>query len=211
MRETVKSTMDNSGSGEKSSEKRSFRSLASIILFGMVLPQIVLVLLNIRSWGLIGEEANVGETKLALVALLSLLGMIGASITVGGLLVFKRIQLKTWLVGLSLVVHAGFLFWFVTNVDAMIPNSIQRWLLHEGDVGRWTVTLLMPGAFLSLYIFTGRLFDRMTSSMEVVVILALVFGLPVSFFLLVSFSSRIWNELLLVLEPRLSFGPHWLA
>ena len=34
--------------------------------------------------------------------------------------------------------------------------------------------------------------------MEVVVILALVFGLPVSFFLLVSFSSRIWNELLLV-------------
>jgi hypothetical protein len=168
------------------------RAVLLSLLWGFLLPQVILVVLNLRGWALISGEANQQELSAAL----ALFCLQLAIILVGAVVYWLqrkgeyRIGWKAALA--SLIAHAGYMWLFVINVENIIPDSIQPWILNEGDVGRWNITLFMPGAFLSLYALSSYFFSSIKGAKSNLIVLFATIGMPVAWYLLVSLMQPAW-------------------
>ena len=161
-------------------------------LWVVVIPQIVLVLLNIRGWTLISGEASEQELFLA-----SAILVFEIAIILLGLFVFwqfksGRLQLDWKLCLGSLILHCTYMWTFIACVDYIIPNSIQPWILNEENIGRWNITLFMPGAFISLYALTKTIGTGVSTAKGSLAILLTAIGMPVAWYLFVATMQPAW-------------------
>ena len=135
-------------------KKTNSKNVLNSVLFGMIIPQFCLIFINIRSWVLIRGEANQSEASYALTLFSSELSLVIITSLIFCLLITNKIKIG-WKISLaSLFAHATYMWFFIINIENIIPNTIQQWILNEENVGRWNITLLMPGAFLSLYMLS---------------------------------------------------------
>ena len=168
------------------------RAVLLSLLWGFLLPQVILVVLNLRGWILISGEANQQELSAALALFCLQLAMILVGAVVYWLQRKGKFQIG-WKAALaSLIAHAGYMWLFVINVENIIPDSIQPWILNEGDVGRWNITLFMPGAFLSLYALSNYFFSSIKGAKSNLIVLFATIGMPVAWYLLVSLIQPAW-------------------
>ena len=168
------------------------RAVLLSLLWGFLLPQFILVVLNLRGWTLIRGEANQQELSAALALFCLQLVIILVGAVVYWLQRKGKFQIG-WKAALaSLIAHAAYMWLFVINVENIIPNSIQPWILNEGDVGRWNITLFMPGAFLSLYALSNYFFSSIKGAKSNLIVLFATIGMPVAWYLLVSLTQPAW-------------------
>lgn len=168
------------------------RIVSLCLLWGFVLPQLLLVVLNVRAWILIGGEATKPQMYTAITIFAFETVILASVITFFWL--HSRGKLKIgWQFALAgLVAHVFYMWWFTFKLHNAIPNTIQPWILNEGDVGRWTMTLFMPGAFLCLYALTRFLFSRISHSKGTVIVIMSTIGMPVMWYILVSVVQPAW-------------------
>ncbi len=146
------------------------------LLWAFLIPQALLVMINIKGWMLIGGEAGNDELKLALGIFAFQLLMLTAIPVMYFFARTGRIGIGWKLQLLSLCAHAVYMWLFLIYIDDVIPDSIQPWILDEGNVGRWNITLMMPAAFVSLYALTKSIFDNIPSKgVSVTLILGMIF------------------------------------
>lgn len=162
------------------------KTILQCILWFIVIPQALLVAINLYGWMLIRGEAGPNEINTAL----TLFGIEG-SILFAATLVFLFFKNKGLGFGkqvslASLIAHAFYMWFFLMHVDKAIPDSIQPWILNEGNVGMWNITLFMPGAFISLYALTKGVFASIEGSKSGWITFSVVFGIPLLWYLFVS-------------------------
>jgi len=162
------------------------------LFWGFLLPQVILVLLNLRSWSLIRGEANEEQLRMAVLFLCSEIAIILA-----GAFVFWTYRLRKFEIGweialISLLAHAMYMWLFMIYAEKIIPDTIQPWILTEGNVGRWNITLFMPGAFLSLYALSIFFFSSMKESRGGLIALIAMIGTPVAWYVFVSVMQPAW-------------------
>ena len=156
------------------------------LLWGAFIPQCLLLFLNIRSWTLISGEAGTEEALLA--GWLAFSQVFLLIFSAGNYLVIRSGLVNAgWpLYLMSLIFHAGYMLAFSFSISDVIPDSIQPWIVSEGNVGRWNITLMMPGAFLSLYGLTRIFFDGLNSRSSTLIVLGGLIGIPLLWYISVS-------------------------
>ena len=168
------------------------RVILNIILWAIIIPQVFLVALNIHGWALISGEANDIEAKYALTTLLFELVLISASTVIFWRCLTKKSQIGWKIAFGSLFVHAVYMLFFLFNINNIIPDSIQPWVLNEENIGRWNITLFMPGAFISLYALTKLFFSSIGEGKGRLIILLTTIGMPLTWYLFVSLMQPSW-------------------
>ncbi len=176
------------------SEMVASRKPVSLCLFwGFVLPQVILLLLNLRSWSLIRGEANERELSIAILFLCFEIAIIFAISFTYWAYNQRKIEID-WKIALcALTGHVLYMWLFIINVERIIPDTIQPWILSEENVGRWNVTLFMPGVFLSLYALSRNFFSRFSASRGALITVIAIVGMPVTWYLLVSLMQPAWQ------------------
>ena len=175
-----------------SGNESSHKFLSNIILWVMIIPQSVLVALNVQGWGLIQGEASDQETTVALLFLISELTILIICCLFFWLQKTGRIQVGWKTALFSLVVHASYLWCSLIYLRYAIPDSIQPWILEAGSVGRWNITLFMPGAFLSLYALTRIGFNSINQIWATPLAIAGILGMPLVWYLSAALLQPAW-------------------
>lgn len=167
-------------------------SVLQSVLWFICIPQVALLLLNIRSWQLVSGEAGSKEiqaaAQLLICEILILLGVVVMCwlFRQGKLAIGRAISL------IALVAHAGYMLFFLDTIDDAIPDNIQPWIVSEGNVGRWNITLFMPGAFISLYAFSKLLLSDLGGRTARLVALCLSIGVPLTWYLFATLLQPVW-------------------
>jgi hypothetical protein len=162
------------------------------ILWFICIPQSVLLLLNIRFWYLISGEAGGDEVNAAMLLLVcEVLVLFGAILTYwlfrqGRLVIGKLVSF------IALIAHAGYMILFLNTIGDAIPDTIQPWIVSEGNVWRWNITLLMPGAFIALYVLSKTIFSSLKKSQGRWLTLSLTLGLPLVWYLFSTLIQPTW-------------------
>lgn len=156
------------------------------LLLGFIAPQLVLLLINVRSWTLVAGEAGDQETTAALLIAGAEVLMLAVSVVVVLLYLAGRLSIRWSLALLSLIAHVAYMWWFLLNVNEAIPDTIQPWILTEGNVGRWNFTLMMPGAFISLLSLSRSVFGGMSGRTSMLVAVGGALGTPLVWYLAVT-------------------------
>ena len=156
------------------------------LLWALLVPHSLLLILNVRSWLLIQGEAGAEETFVA-----SWLGCFQVLFILAEVAVYLAYRLRyirfDWTFYLaSFMAHVAYMWAFTLNLHDIIPSAIQPWIVNEGNVGRWNFTLMMPGAFCSLYALTKAIFNKVSSETSIFAVVVGLIGIPVLWYLLVS-------------------------
>ena len=173
-------------------KKSSSRVVFNSILWGMIIPQSFLAALNVRGWALISGEAGKNQTNDALAIFSFELTLIIVAILIACLQRTKKIQIGWKITFASLISHAAYMWFLLISIESIVPDSIQPWILNEGNVGRWNITLFMPGAFISLYALSKFFFSRLTRANSALIVLLATIGMPLTWYLLVSLMQPAW-------------------
>lgn len=170
----------------------SFDYIRACLIWAMLIPQILLISLNVYSWQLVEGDANSTETQNALLLLLAqLFTLIFFSSTLA--LLWKKIASPSALLAFtSLCIHIGYFFLFLFLIDDIIPSTTQAWILDEENVGRWNITLMMPGAFLSLYSLSKGMFKAVPEQKTQSIALSFILGAPALWYVFVSIKQPTW-------------------
>lgn len=169
------------------------KSAVSIaILWGIIIPQSLLLYLNFHSWMLVVGEAD-ERTKIiaAEVCGFEILVLIASVVA---LFLYKsgRLRIEHGVIFTGLVLHIGFMWFLLAHSSELIPQSVQPWIANEAGLGRWNITLFMPGAFLSLFALSQRFFANIPRSTRMTFILGSSIGIPVFWYLSVSLLQPLW-------------------
>ncbi|MCP4471234.1 MAG: MSEP-CTERM sorting domain-containing protein [Gammaproteobacteria bacterium] len=173
-------------------DRITLKPVSLALIFGFLIPQSLLLILNTRAWALIGAEANREQAVTASLVLVVALVMLAVFALLIWLSHQRCFQVGWKLMLFSLLVHVIAMWLFLAYGLGVIPDSIQPWILNEGNVGRWTITLLMPGAFLSLYALTNYFFSRVQDSLRTPILVSTVLGAPVIWYLFVVLLQPFW-------------------
>ncbi|MDD5678235.1 MAG: MSEP-CTERM sorting domain-containing protein [Kiritimatiellae bacterium] len=119
----------------------------TFILWTMILPQILLLAININAWNLIsGEMSNLQKADAFTV------GLFQAVLLVAGALAFSvlHIRKKTvgWVVSAGMILaHIGYLWTFTSLMGHLVPESVAVWILPGGEILYYQYALMMPALF----------------------------------------------------------------
>lgn len=167
-------------------------SVLQSVLWFICIPQCVLLLLNIRSWQLVSGEAGSKEIQAAAQLLIcEVLILLGAIVMCwffrqGKLAIGRVLSL------VGFIAHASYMFFVLNTINDAIPNNIQPWIVSEGNVGRWNITLFMPGAFITLYAFSKLLFADLGGRKAGLVAIFLSIGVPLLWYLFATLLQPMW-------------------
>ena len=167
--------------------------IRNCLLWCFVLPQALLITTNIYGWLLVVGDAEPNNTTNALFIFSYQIGLL-LFFTILWLQLLREKMMPTAVVAaMSLGLQVSYLFAFILLIDGTIPDKTQRWILQEGNVGRWNFTLLMPGLFLSLYALTKGVFTEFSTSRSTKISLVAVLLAPALWYMLVVIKQPLWN------------------
>ncbi len=118
-----------------------------LLLWTLLLPQAVLVALNLRAWQLVKGDVSAEQARTCLLLfafeLLLLAGGAGLAATLAVLR--RRLTVPTALPLLAL--HIGFLAFVTMHLNGLLPASVTLWMLPESEILFYQFALCMPAAF----------------------------------------------------------------
>ncbi|MEI6414982.1 MAG: MSEP-CTERM sorting domain-containing protein [Pseudomonadota bacterium] len=166
-----------------------FLRSASLLLWGYVLPQTLLVVLNLRGWWLIAGEVTQDQQSTALRLLVVECLILGLN---GALFVWYKSRhiFSGWGVILALLlIHPAYL-WGVVAALPMVPRSVPWWIIEDADFLVWNFTFFMPGTFLALYLLACVPF-RLTNRRDALYSVLAMLAIPLAWYALTSMSQPI--------------------
>ena len=157
--------------------------VAWVLLLAFFMPQLILLLLNLNAWGLIGHQASDQNLEHAiwLVSAQLLVLMINACVAIWVLRCGFEAVIRVAL--LLLFAHVCLLFCVLFWADNVVPDTIPMWMFNTDNHIYLNVALVMPAAFLSVYVLVKQLVDSYSTSNFVLASVASVFGVPFVWYL----------------------------
>lgn len=118
-----------------------------MMLWLWVIPQIGLLLLNLRAWSLATGEATVEQANAA-----SLLGASEVALLAVGVALWLVPRLRGRAVGLpacgiGLLLPIGYLWFFFAQFDHVWPRAVADWMLPQTEIVFYQFALVMPALF----------------------------------------------------------------
>lgn len=168
---------------EKRSIVPAFIRKPHYVFWTLILPQLVLLALNLRCWGLVRTEMSDAQqhTSLQILAAEIALLVLGATLLV--LLTVLRRRMG-WQVCIPLAVaHIAYL-WFVTvAMDGLVPSSVSLWILPPTEFLYYQFAFVMPAIFYAVLLIAA--FDtRLTWAADAGISVAAMVVTPAVAFLL---------------------------
>jgi hypothetical protein len=161
-------------------------------LWFICIPQTILLLLNIRSWYLISGEVSDSEIKAATLLLVCEILVLSGSFVIYWLFRQGKLVIGRLISLLVLIAHAGYIILSLYTIGDTIPSTIQPWIVSEGNIVRWNITLFMPGAFIALYATSKVIFSGLKNPQERWLTLGLTFGLPLIWYFFSTLIQPMW-------------------
>ncbi len=169
-----------------------------------LVPQVILLILNIRSWTLIHSGVEDEGRRQAMVLFGYLTGLLvvnGASIVCHAA---RRKPVPLVLSGLLMALHIGYLWLATPWIDSIIPRADQLWILPGERVLYYQYALIMPAVFhtllnLACYPIRGR------SGREALASLGLVIVIPVGLYIFVHTFVRVLDRVTMDVPTEIIF------
>lgn len=153
-----------------------------LMLWIYIIPQLILLMINLRSYWIISDEITQRHLGLGYTILAWQIGLIGVAAFVWLFHHFKKTHLNIMWSVLFLAAHIGYLWFSCSQLGRLIPSGIEPWILNQGALFLAQFTFIMPGLFyagLRLACFEHK-FKKMPD-MALSLILAII--APVTFYI----------------------------
>jgi len=136
------------------------RSQQSTLLGFMLAPQLLLLLINGRAWGIVHGEMSPEQLRMALwIGLCEGLLLLGST-TVWGLLRWLKRPVNLVFCAGILLAGIGYLWLFTAYFERLMPSTVADWMLPGSQLLYYQYALVMPSLFyagLRLACFPVRL------------------------------------------------------
>ncbi|VAX36412.1 hypothetical protein MNBD_UNCLBAC01-222 [hydrothermal vent metagenome] len=117
------------------------------ILLVYILPQVVLLSINLWSYWLISDEVLPEKVHIAYSILAAEMGLLCVAFFVWLYSWAKKSMIGLIWNAVFLVTHIGYLWYMSSNLWHLIPNNIEPWILDQGMLIFYQFTFIMPGLF----------------------------------------------------------------
>ena len=164
----------------------------SFIIWVMILPQLLLLFLNLSAWDLARGEMSPQQRGMALTIFVYEIGLLLIGLTGLGVLLRLKRGIGAWFCAGMLLLHIGYL-WMVTGwIDELLPQTITLWMLSQPQALHYQYALMMPALFfagLRLSCFQVRL----PKGKDIGITLGALILVPVAWYILLQLSSSLWR------------------
>lgn len=154
-----------------------------MMLWVYIIPQLILLAINLRSYWIISDEVSDKYVGMAYAIFAYEIVLIGMALAVWSFYRFKGSRLNVLWSVFFLSAQIGFLWFTSAQMGRIIPNTIEPWILNQGSLFLYQFTFMMPGLF-----YAGlRLacFDYPLKKMpDMAFSLALAIGAPAAFYVI---------------------------
>lgn len=117
------------------------------LLWTMILPQVILVFINLRCWFLVQEEMSTAQKTTAFQLFAFEAALLAAGLLLFGLLLILRKQIHLMICVLFFLVHIAYLWLFTACLQRLLPESVTIWILLPDEVLYYQYILMMPVIF----------------------------------------------------------------
>ena len=163
-----------------------------MLLWTAMLPQLLLLLLNWRAWGIVHREMNPEQLHRAMQ-----LGACEAALLLGaaaiiGILYRQKREVGLTLCGGILLTGIGYLWFFTASMERLIPTTIADWMLPGSQIIYYQYALMMPALFyagLRLACFPARL----GKTADIGASLAAVIAVPLTWYIGLRVFDSLWH------------------
>ncbi len=118
-----------------------------ILLWLFVIPQLVLLFINLGSYWLINEEVAKENIYIAQIIFACEVGLILLAVITWLLYRIRKINFGFGMNSLFLIAHIVYLWHVSVNLWRVIPTNIEFWILDQGSLMLYQFTFIMPGLF----------------------------------------------------------------
>ncbi len=168
---------------------------AGMILLTAILPQLLLLWMNIHSFQLISGEMSNKELHNAFLVFVGELTLLGGTIGLCAFLLKTRRLIHVWASLALLAMPSAFLVLMLWKTSqGLLPNSVTVWILPAEQFMYYHFALLMPGIFhatATLAGFPHRVHDHRDGALT----LSALIGIPLAWlgFIHLPYSMRIFD------------------
>jgi hypothetical protein len=125
------------------------------LLWTAVVPQVLLLLLNLHGWWLASAEMSESQRNTALGLFAFQLALLAANALAMGVLAALRRTVSWPVCAGSVVLHVAYLWFFMAQGMSAIPASVSLWMLPEQEVMYHQFALVMPAIFHAVLLLAG--------------------------------------------------------
>jgi len=176
-----------------------------MLLWMMLLPQLLLLVLNLSAWKLVRGDMDPEQMNRALIlggaeGILLLLGL-------GSWILLSRLKRRIdWPVCIGLLaVHIAYLWLFTAWLWNLLPQSATVWILQPTQLCYYQFALMMPAIFYAAVRLSGFNW-RVSRWLDASVTLATLVGVPVMWFAFFHLVDALWRVVKVPYLVWLVFG-----
>ncbi len=125
------------------------------LLWTAVVPQVLLLLLNLHGWWLASGEMNETQRQAALGLFAFQVALLAANVLTMGTLAALRRRMSWPVCAGSVVLHVAYLWFYMVKGASALPPSVTLWILPEQEVMYHQFALVMPAIFHVLLLLAG--------------------------------------------------------
>ena len=115
-----------------------------------ILPQIILLFINVSSYWLISKEVSIEGVQIAYTILGFEICLLLLALTAWWFSKSRKSVINWGWNIIFLVTHIVYLWYVSTNLWQIIPTQIEPWILNQGSIYLYQFTFIMPGLFYGL-------------------------------------------------------------
>ncbi len=163
------------------------------LLWFVILPQLLLLLLNYRTWLLVGDDMSPEQIQTATYVVVFELALLGLNTALTAIWFAKRLRVNWMLCIPTILVHAAYLWLFTGWIGKLLPPNVVLWIMPESLLLYHQYAFIMPAIFYAALLLscTGikvrRVWDVVGS------VLALV-GVPAAVYLILIVGFRLFKH-----------------
>jgi hypothetical protein len=118
-----------------------------LLLWTIILPQALLVLINLSSWSLIKGEASEIQRRMAFQIFVLEVIILLSGIVILGIFQYLKRRLNLIVCALLFFAHIAYLWLLTSWMHKLLPDSVTIWILPPDQVIYYQYILMMPAVF----------------------------------------------------------------
>jgi hypothetical protein len=163
-----------------------------MLLWVMVLPQLLLMLLNVSAWTLVQGDMSAEQLSMSRIIGACEVGVFLLGIAIWFVLGHLKREID-WRVCLGLMlVHAAYLWLFTAKLWGLLPAGGTVWMLQPTQLMYYQYTLIMPAIFYSAIRLSGFGWN-VNRWVDTSVTAATIIGVPVLWYCGMQLFNTIWS------------------
>lgn len=164
----------------------------AFILWTLILPQLLLLWINLGFWNLVsGEMSDLQKSDAFMVGAFEIVLLAAGAIAFAVLQTLKKGV--GWIPALVMILaHSGYLWLFTSLMGQLMPANVPDWILSRSEMVYYQFALIMPGLFYACFRLVS--FElRLRRFSDLGISLLTLFLLPLLWFIGISISSYLPN------------------